>query len=141
LLDCIMKINPVPKFSSAALLVRAACIILAFGILFLNSGCQSNSPLAVQQANYPKDKVDAPALFKENCAKCHGMDGRAKTFHGRLVGAQNFTDAKWRASVTDEEMSDAIKKGSKAMPAFEKKLSQAEIDALVAYVGSFKQAQ
>jgi mono/diheme cytochrome c family protein len=132
-----MKINSVAKFSSAALLVRAACIILAFGVLFLNSGCQSNSPLAMQQANYPKDKVDAPALFKENCAKCHGMDGRAKTFHGRLVGAQNFTDAKWQANVTEEEMSDAIKKGPKAMASFEQKLSQAEIDALVAYVRSF----
>jgi mono/diheme cytochrome c family protein len=136
-----MKINRAAKFSSPIVLVHAACIILALGILFLNSGCQSDSPLAMQQANYPKDKVDAAVLFKENCAKCHGMDGRAKTFHGRLVGAQNFTDAKWRTNVTDEEMSNAIKKGPEAMPAFEKKLSQAEIDALVAYVRSFKQAQ
>jgi len=120
--------------------IAKLCILtLTSGVLFSNFGCQSNGRLAVQQANYPKDKVDAHALFNENCAKCHGMDGRAKTLHGRLVGAQNFTDEKWRANVTDEEMSDAIKKGPKAMPAFEKKLSQAEIDALVAYVRSFKQ--
>jgi mono/diheme cytochrome c family protein len=118
---------------------KSCLLILASGSLFLNFGCQSNGRLAIEQANYPRDKVDARALFNENCAKCHGMDGRAKTFHGRLVGAQNFTDEKWRTTITDEEMSDAIKKGPKAMPAFEKKLSQAEIDALVAYVRSFKQ--
>jgi mono/diheme cytochrome c family protein len=120
-------------------IARLCLLILISEVLFLNFGCQSNGRLAMQQANYPKDKVDAHALFNENCAKCHGMDGRARTFHGRLVGAQNFTDAKWRTNVTDEEMSDAIKKGPKAMPAFGKKLSQAEIDALVAYVRSFKQ--
>jgi mono/diheme cytochrome c family protein len=120
--------------------IATLCIlILTSGVLFLNCGCQSNGRLAMQQANYPKDKVDARGLFNENCAKCHGRDGRARTLHGRFVGAQNFTDEKWRANVTDEEMSDAIKKGPKAMPAFGKKLSQAEIDALVAYVRSFKQ--
>ena len=113
-------------------------LILTSGLLFLNFGCQSSGSLAVQQANYPEDKVDARALFNENCATCQGMDGRAKTFHGRLVGAQNFTDEQWRAHITDKEMSDAIKMGPKAMPAFEKKLSQAEINALVVYVHSFK---
>jgi mono/diheme cytochrome c family protein len=120
-------------------IARLRQLILTSGVLFLNFGCQSNGRLAMQQANYPKDKVDAQALFNENCAKCHGIDGRARTFHGRLVGAQNFTDEKWGTRVTDEEMSDAIKKGPKAMPAFQKKLSQSEIDALVAYVRSFKQ--
>jgi mono/diheme cytochrome c family protein len=118
---------------------RLCWLILTSGGPFFIFGCQSIGPLAIQQANYPQDKVDARALFNENCAKCHGLDGRAKTFHGRLVGAQNFTDEKWRANVTDAEMSDAIKRGPEAMPAFREKLSQAEIDALVAYVHSFKQ--
>ena len=120
-------------------IAKLCILILTSGFLFLNFGCQSNGRLAMQQANYPEDQVDARALFNKNCAKCHGIDGRAKTFHGRLVGAQNFTDEQWKANVTDKEMSDAIKKGPKAMPAFEKKLSQAEINALVAYVHSFKQ--
>ena len=119
-------------------ITRRGGLILMAGVLCLNFGCQTTGPLAKEEANYPKDKVDARGLFNENCAKCHGMDGRAKTFHGRLVGAQNFTDAKWRAEVTDADISDAIKKGPEAMPAFGKKLSPAEIDALVAYVDTFK---
>ena len=119
-------------------ITRSGGLILMAGVLGLNFGCQSTGPLAREEVNYPKDRVDARALFNENCATCHGTDGRAKTFHGRLVGAQNFTDAKWRADVTDEDMSDAIKEGPKAMPAFGKKLSETEIDALVAYVRTFK---
>lgn len=113
----------------------------ALGFLFLTSGCSSVGPKAKQQAGLPKDKVDARALFDENCATCHGKDGRAKTFHGRLVGAQNFTDTKWQDTSSDAEIIHAIKTGPKVMPAFENKLSEAEIEALDAYVRTFKPAQ
>jgi len=112
-------------------------LIFVPGLLFLISGCASTGPLAAQQANYPKDKVDARGLFVENCTTCHGQDGRARTFHGWLVGAQNLTDPKWQADTTDEQIIDAIKTGPRVMPAFEKKLSPAEMDALVMYVRSF----
>jgi mono/diheme cytochrome c family protein len=115
-------------------------LLIAFsGLAWLGSGCASTNTLAVQQAGFPKDKVDAPGLFVENCATCHGKDGRARTFHGRLVGAQNFTDARWQA--TDGEIIHAIKTGPKMMPAFQKKLSAAEIESLEAYVRTFKPAQ
>jgi len=114
---------------------------LIFGLSLLNFGCRSTPPLAAQQANYPKDKVDAHALFNENCATCHGKDGRAKTFHGWLVGAQNFTDAGWQEAASDEEIIHAIKTGPRVMPAFQKKLSESEIEALAAYVRTFKPAQ
>ncbi|HSY18107.1 MAG TPA: c-type cytochrome [Candidatus Acidoferrales bacterium] len=117
----------------------ALASIAAAGLACLVSGCASTSPLAVQQAALPKDKVDAPALFVENCATCHGKDGRAHTFHGRLVFAQNLTDTHWHA--TDAEIIDAIKTGPRVMPAFEKKLSGAEIEALGAYVRTFKPAR
>jgi mono/diheme cytochrome c family protein len=110
-------------------------------MLVFGFGCQSRPPLGAQQADYPKDKVDARGLFTESCAKCHGADGRAKTFRGKLLGAQNLTDTKWQTASTDEEISKAIRTGPKAMPAFEKKLSQSEIEALVAYVRVFKPAQ
>jgi cbb3-type cytochrome c oxidase subunit III len=116
-----------------------ACLLMAIsGVLFLISGCASTGPLTAQQVNYPADKVDARGLFVENCTTCHGKDGRARTFHGWLVGAQNLTDAKWQADTTDEQIIHAIKTGPRVMPAFEKKLSPAEIEALATYVSSFK---
>jgi len=64
-------------------------------------------------------------------------DGSARTFHGWLVGAQNLTDAKWQADSTDAEIIHAIKTGPRVMPAFGKKLSPSEIQALAKYVRSF----
>jgi cbb3-type cytochrome c oxidase subunit III len=110
------------------------------GFLFLISGCASTGPLTVQQANYPADKIDARGLFAENCATCHGQNGRAHTFHGWLVGAQNLTDPEWQADTTDGQIINAIKTGPSVMPAFEKKLSPSEIQALAKYVRSFNPA-
>ena len=119
-----------------------ACVLTAIsGLAWLVSGCAATNTLAVQQAGYPKDKVDARGLFAENCANCHGENGRARTLHGRLVGAQNFTDAHWQTATTDEEISHAIQSGHGWMPAFQKKLSATEIEALAAYVHTFKSAQ
>ena len=115
-------------------------LIIVPGLLFLTSGCASTRPLAAQQANYPEDKVDARGLFVENCVICHGKNGRAHTFHGWLVGAQNLTNTKFQADTTDEEIIKAIKTGPGVMPAFEKKLSPSEIDALATYVRTFKQS-
>jgi len=115
--------------------------MITAGIVGIISGCASTNSLAVQQANYPRGKVDAHGLFVENCATCHGKDGRAKTFHGWLLGAQNLTDPQWQADTSDQEIIHAIKTGPKAMPAFDKKLSETEIEALAAYVRTFKQAQ
>lgn len=97
--------------------------------------------MTVKDANYPASQVDARGLFEENCAVCHGKNGRAHTFHGRLVGAQNLTDPTWQAETTHAEIVNAIKTGPSVMPAFEKKLSPTEIDALAVYVRSFKQMQ
>jgi cbb3-type cytochrome c oxidase subunit III len=120
--------------------IRAGLLMAISGVLFLISGCASSGPLTTQQANYPPDKVDARGLFAENCVVCHGQNGRARTFHGWLVGAQNLTDAKWQADTTDGEILHAIKTGPGVMPAFGKKLSPSEIEALTVYVRSFKPA-
>ena|ERR1019366_3183165 len=122
--------------------ISIACLLTAIsGVAWLVSGCASTNTLAVQQAGYPKDKVDARGLFAENCAKCHGDDGGAQTFRGRLMSAQNFTDTHWQTTTTDEEIIHAIQAGHEKMPAFQKKLSVTEIEALAAYVRTFKTTQ
>ena len=117
--------------------ILAAFIGCSFGIW----GCASKGPITVKEANYPVGQVDARGLFHENCIVCHGENGRAHTFHGRLVGAQNLTDPEWQSETSDAQIVNAIKTGPSVMPAFEKKLSPTEIDALAVYVRSFKQNQ
>jgi len=115
--------------------------LLATALTGMLSGCASNNTLAKQQAALPKEQVNAAGLFSETCARCHGADGKAKTFHGRLLGAQNLTSVKWQSKTTDDTIIHAIKTGPGAMPAFGKKLSAAEIEALAAYVRTLKPAQ
>jgi cbb3-type cytochrome c oxidase subunit III len=119
-------------------IVLAGLLMAVSGLLFLISGCASAGPLAKQETNYPANQVDARGLFVENCSVCHGKNGRAHTFHGWLVGAQNLTDPKWQQETTDKEITRAITTGPSVMPAFGKKLSPTEINALASYVRTFK---
>jgi mono/diheme cytochrome c family protein len=122
--------------------IAMLCLLMvSSGLAWLGSGCASTNTLAAQQAGYPKDKVDARGLFAENCVVCHGKNGRARTIHGWLFGAQNFTVARWQADTSDEEIIHAIKTGPRVMPAFQKKLSETEIEALAAFVRTFKPVQ
>ena len=113
-------------------------MMVVLGLSWLFSGCASTNTLALKEAGYAKEHVDARGLFTENCATCHGKDGRARPIHGWLVGAQNFTDSHWQAS--DADIVHAIQTGPRAMPAFQKKLSVNEIEALAAYVRTFQPA-
>ncbi|MGQ3685245.1 MAG: c-type cytochrome [Candidatus Loosdrechtia sp.] len=97
-----------------------------------------NTHLSFQQQSDVPGTSDASDLFEKNCAKCHGKDGRAKGFRGRLTGARNLTDVNWQTMVTDEQIATAIKRGPGAMPGFGEKFSQVEIDSLVAYVRGLK---
>lgn len=119
--------------------IIAACFSVAVsGTLFLIAGCSSTRPLTAEEANYPVDKIDARGLFAENCVTCHGENGRGHTFHGLIVGAQNFTDLSWQVGTTDKQIVNAINTGPGVMPAFDKRLSPTEIEALAKYVRTFR---
>jgi mono/diheme cytochrome c family protein len=77
-------------------------------------------------------------LYEKNCAKCHGADGQAKSFRGKMTHARNIANADWQANNTDQDIVDAIKDGPKSMPSFSKKLSDAQINAVVRYVRTLK---
>lgn len=98
--------------------------------------------LAARSANDNKAAArggrDAGAIYAKSCATCHGKDGRAKTFKAKFNHARNLTDATWQADVSDERIYNSISNGRGKMPAFGKKLSEAEINGLVAYVRGLK---
>jgi len=76
------------------------------------------------------------AIYLQNCARCHGADGRAQTRKGREVDAVDFTSEDW----TPDAAHDAriVTNGKKSMPAFGRKLSSAQINAVVQYIRRFK---
>lgn len=77
-------------------------------------------------------------VYAQNCARCHGADGRGQTTLGKTLDVPDIADAKWQNRHTDKKMTAKIVKGGGGMPAFSKKLSAGEISSLVAYVRSLK---
>ena len=93
--------------------------------------------LSLSFAATPKENWD------QNCAKCHGADGKGGTKMGQKLGVRDYTDPKVQESFTDDQAFKAIKEGVKAdgkekMKGFAEKLSDEEIKDLVKHVRSCK---
>ena len=73
-------------------------------------------------------------VFADNCALCHGPDGKGK----RDVGAPNLTDKIWLYSSDKQTIMQGVQNGrGGVMPAWNGRLSEPIIKALIVYVYSF----
>ena len=125
----------------------ALCAVVCLGAGYFSS--PSRAGMAVQKrpagkgagAFTPEELARTKGLFEERCARCHGADGRGKTSSGDLLGVPDFTDEEWwKEGKSDKRLVASVTEGRDAMPSFGKKLSRAEINALVAYVRRFNKA-
>ena len=109
------------KFSIAA---GAICV---FALLCKTTAASSN---VVPSA------VDGSTVFASKCALCHGKDG-AGLPNWKSKGQPDLTSADWQKSRTDAQIGEIVKNGKgKYMPSFKAKLSDDEINAVVAHVRS-----
>jgi len=85
---------------------------------------------------------DVDELFRNNCARCHGADGRGDTPLGQTFSTPDFTDAEWWRKNSDitssRSLTTIVSRGKARMPAFGKKLKPQEITGLVNYVRRFR---
>jgi cytochrome c553 len=86
----------------------------------------------------PEGGEPAAALFQQNCAGCHGADGKGVA----AVHTPNFTDKTLQRSLRSQDITDAIRngKGGGRMPAWSGKLTDAQVDSLSAFIRSFSNA-
>ncbi len=89
-----------------------------------------------------RSRVNVEELFRNNCARCHGADGRGDTPLGHTYNAPDFSDAAWwqkHSSITGKSsLARIVSQGKGGMPAFGKKLRRSEINSLVNYVRRFR---
>lgn len=121
--------NSFQRFCAA---LTVGMVLFALAVLIAGSRTYAGTESSVASAS------DAKTTFDAKCAKCHGKDGRAKGLLSKAKGIRNLTDAKWQDDVSDERLFNSISNGRGKMPAFKKKLSEADINALVAYVRRLK---
>lgn len=84
--------------------------------------------------------------WKAKCASCHGQGGKGDTDKGKETNVQDMTTAAYQAKSNDEfkkAILDGVhteKNGVKQdMNGFKAELTPEQVDALVAYIRSFKQ--
>jgi cytochrome c553 len=89
--------------------------------------------------------ADAASIWANECAKCHGEDGKGQTKQGKKLKLRDYTDAAVQAELKDDAMLKAILEGVKEngkerMKAFKDELEKPdeEAKALVAFVRKFK---
>lgn len=72
-------------------------------------------------------------LFKSKCAMCHAADASGKTTMGEKLKIPDLR-APDTQKKSDADLKNIITKGKEKMPAYETKLTAAQIDGLVAYI-------
>ena len=97
---------------------------------------------AVMVAVVTVSAADVKENWDKSCAKCHGADGKGDTKMGKKLEIKDFTDAKYQASMKDEEMlkamKDGVKDGEKVRMKAVEGLSDDDMKALVKFVRDFK---
>lgn len=97
---------------------------LLFSFAVLAVACWLTLPVQAQDTG--------AKTYKAKCAACHGADG-AGTSAGKAMKARDFCSDDVKKE-TAAEMTDTIVKGKNKMPSYDKKLSDAEVKDVVAYL-------
>jgi mono/diheme cytochrome c family protein len=113
--------------------IKLICVsvVLAVPVFSLSFSPLVTSP-AADESNSPA-RVSSRALYLNNCARCHGADGRSDTELGRLNDAPDISGGKAR-SLSAAKLTRLIRNGEGSMPGFGKKLTKAQITSIVNYV-------
>ncbi|MEN8132422.1 MAG: cytochrome c, partial [Pseudomonadota bacterium] len=94
--------------------------------------------------------ADAEQDFKFYCAQCHGLTGKGdgpNVTENFATDPRNFTDAAEMEKLSDADIKNVILDGgpsaskSELMPPWSKTLTEAEVDALVAYLRQLCECQ
>jgi len=109
----ILKLGVVTSF-----LVIGACFVFS-------NPTQANISLA--------ETVTSPrSLYVQNCARCHGSNGKSQTDLGKKLEADDISGGQ----ITASKIIRTVTNGRKEMPSFRKKLSAAQIKSIAGYVHS-----
>jgi cytochrome c6 len=73
------------------------------------------------------------ATFKQQCAMCHGADGSGNTGMGKTLKLRDLKSPEVQ-KMSDSELVSLIAKGKGRMPAYESKLGDEKIKAVVAHL-------
>lgn len=82
--------------------------------------------------------TEGPVLFAKLCTQCHGPTGKPTESMAQALKVRDLTDPAVRATLTQARVKEQILQGSatKTMPSFQGLVTDAQADALAAWVVS-----
>ena len=80
---------------------------------------------------------DGAALYKTSCTSCHGANGSGETPAGKAMKVRDLRAPEVQKQ-TDLELTKVISGGKGKMPPYGKKMSTADIQALIAHIRTLK---
>jgi mono/diheme cytochrome c family protein len=112
---------------------------LSLLVVFLATGffVFTSRASAVLLASEKIENAPARKVYMNNCARCHGADGRGQTELGIINDTPDLTAAHIKR-MSSQRITRVIAGGTDSMPGFGKKLSKAEIASLVGYIRTLK---
>jgi mono/diheme cytochrome c family protein len=105
-----------PRLLRVISIVVMAVLALAGCSLFDDDGDGADSDVV----------IDGPTIYTQNCASCHG--GRGQGGIGPEIGGGTVAE-----KFTVEEHTAVVADGQGGMPSFDSQLSEAQIEAVVAF--------
>ncbi len=81
-------------------------------------GAQNTPQPGVTLPTAPPDATAGLAVYQEQCAGCHGADGK-----GKVEGSRDFTDVDYMRGAAPVDFFAAVTNGKGDMPAFKDKLT------------------
>ena len=92
-----------------------------------------------QLANLSPQQLRGETLYQENCAFCHAADGTGRNWIGSFLEPhpRDLTSPAFMTSMTPGHLAGVIRNGlpDTSMPAWKSVLTEAEIQAVIAYIG------
>ena len=117
-------------------MLKGSVLILAVGVLLTGACSDEAAPTAIPQVEEPtRSKVvdeTGAELYATNCQSCHGdREGR-----GATLGASPHDQTGHTWHHPDAQLKDWVMNGKLGgqMPAFQDKLSELEVDGILAYI-------
>ncbi|MGH9728084.1 MAG: c-type cytochrome [Candidatus Acidiferrales bacterium] len=125
--------------------IFVAALLVTFAFVFFGCGGWNVPPDAKQMKNpVPSNAAtldSARVLYRNDCAKCHGVNGDGKRPPGSMYAYRtqptNFTRAKLVDAMSDGEIFWKITNGRKPMPSFKIRLTQEQRWELVNLIRVF----
>ena len=116
-------------------------VMPALGAVLGEQGTKDVAAYVRSLSGLPSDPLRAQTgkpLFEQNCAACHGADGKGN----QAIGAPNLTDNIWLYGSSEATIIEGVTKGRNvnvsegtlAMPTFKETLGPAKIHLVAAYV-------